>query len=180
MSSFAERLIGAATLDIKTYEEVEQDPEALTQAMLVIVGSALSGGVPLMRFTGLRGLVMGTIIALVGWVIWAGIIFIVGTKVMPEPNTKSDLNELLRTIGFASSPGLLRILGVIPFLGWAIGLAISVWMLLTTVVAVRQALDYTSTGRAVVVCILGWIVMMVVSFFLTVSFGAAALAGLPG
>lgn len=170
MASLVERMIGAATLDIKTYEEVEKDPEALTQALIVVVASAVAGGIGSLGVMGVRGLIWTTVMALVGWVLWAGVIFIIGTKVMPEPTTRSDMNELLRTIGFAASPGVLRVLGIIPFLGWVIGVAIMIWMLITGVVAVRQALDYTSTGRAVVVCLIGWVVMMAVMFVLTPLF----------
>lgn len=178
MASLVERMIGAATLDIKTYEEVEKDPEALTQALIVVVASAVAGGIGSLAVLGVRGLIWTTVSALVGWVLWAGVIFIIGTKVMPEPTTRSDINELLRTIGFAASPGVLRVLGIIPFLGWVIGIGIAIWMLITGVVAVRQALDYTSTGRAVVVCLIGWVVMMAVMFVLTPLFLAGgALTG---
>jgi hypothetical protein len=34
-------------------------------------------------------------------------------------------------------------------------------MLIAMVIAVRQALDYTSTLRAVGVCIIGWIIQMI-------------------
>ncbi len=103
---------------------------------------------------------------LVGWFIWAALTFLIGTKILPEPQTKADLGELLRTIGFSASPGVLRIFGMIPLLGGLIALAASVWMLVAMVVAVRQALDYTSTGRAVGVCAIGWLVQVAIFFTL--------------
>jgi hypothetical protein len=102
----------------------------------------------------------------VGWFIWAGLTFLIGTKILPEPQTKADLGELLRTIGFSASPGVLRIFGMIPLLGGLIALAASVWMLVAMIVAVRQALDYTSTGRAVGVCVIGWLVQVAIFFTL--------------
>jgi len=89
-------------------------------------------------------------------------VYIIGTKVLPEPQTRSDLGELLRTTGFAASPGLLRVLGVIPLIGGLIMPAVTIWMLVAMIIAVRQALDYQSTGRAVVVCLIGWVVFVVI------------------
>jgi len=94
---------------------------------------------------------------------WAGLTFLIGTKLLPEPQTQADFGQLLRSIGFSASPGVLRILGIIPILGWLISLAASIWMLVAMVIAVRQALDYKSTGRAVGVCLIGFVVYLVFS-----------------
>lgn len=103
---------------------------------------------------------MGTLFALLGWYVWAYLTYIIGTKLLPEPDTRADLGELLRTIGFSSSPGLIRILGIIPGLSGFVFFVASIWMFVAMVVAVRQALDYRSTVRAVGVCALGWIVQL--------------------
>jgi len=162
MSTFAERMIGAATLDVHTYEEVEADTTATTQAMVVVVLSSIAQGIGFLTQGGVLGFVVGAVGALIGWFIWAFLVYIIGTKVLPEPQTRSDLGELLRTTGFSASPGLLRVLGAIPLLGGLIMLAVSVWMLIAMIVAVRQALDYQSTGRAVGVCLIGWFVFVVI------------------
>ena len=107
MASFTERMIGAATLNVKTYEEVEHDESATPQAMAVVALSVIASGIGTAGFGGSRGLVGGLVAAAVGWVVWAGIIFVVGTKLLPEPSTKADFGQLLRTIGFAASPGIL-------------------------------------------------------------------------
>ena len=93
--------------------------------------------------------------------------YIIGTKILPEPQTRSDLGELLRTTGFSASPGLLRVLGVIPLFGGLIMLAVSIWMLVAMIIAVRQALDYQSTGRAVGVCLIGWFVFVMIVFMIS-------------
>jgi hypothetical protein len=107
---------------------------------------------------GFDGILIGTIVALVAWYVWAFLTYLIGTKLLPEPQTKADVGELLRTIGFSSSPGLIRILGIIPFLRGLVFLVAAVWMLVAMVIAVRQALDYQSTMRAVGVCLIGWII----------------------
>jgi hypothetical protein len=119
--------------------------------------------------------------ALVGWFIWALLTFFIGTKVLPEQQTHADLGQMLRVLGFAAAPGLFGILGFIPQLGWLVRVVIWIWQLAATVIAVRQALDYTSTGRAVGVCIIGWIVYMIVLFvFMTIFGGMAAMGGALG
>ena len=115
---------------------------------------------------------MGTIAALIGWYVWAYLTYLIGTKLLPEPQTKADVGELLRTIGFSSSPGLIRVLGIIPGLGGLVFLAASIWMLVAMVIAVRQALDYQSTGRAIGVCVIGWIVQILIFMLLGLVFGA--------
>ena len=167
MSTFAERMIGAATLDVHTYEEVEADTTAMTQAMGVVVLSSIAQGIGFLTQGGGMGFVAGAMGALIGWFIWAFLVYIIGTKVLPEPQTRSDLGELLRTTGFSASPGLLRVLGVIPLLGGLIMLAVSVWMLVAMIIAVRQALDYKSTGRAVGVCLIGWFIFVVIMLMIS-------------
>ena len=171
MSNFTNRMIRAAKLDVNLYEEVEADKGALGQAMGVVLLSGVAAGIGSIGAAGLTGILTGTITALVGWFIWAYITYIVGTKLLPQPQTKADYGELLRTIGFSSSPGLLRVFGFIPFLSGIIFIAASIWMLIAMVIAVRQALDYTSTLRAVGVCIIGWIIQIITLMLFFSTFG---------
>ena len=174
MTSFKDRIIRAAKLDVNLYEEVEADKGALGQAMAVVVLSSIAAGVGTIARGGLGGVLIGTITAIIGWYIWAYITYFIGTKLLPEPQTKADHGELLRTIGFSSSPGLIRALGIIPGIGAVIFLVASIWMLVAMVIAVRQALDYNSTLRAVGVCVIGWIIQMLFFMLLfSIFFGGA-------
>jgi len=173
MNNFLDRMIRAAKLDVNLYEEVEADSGSMRQAMGVVVLSSIAAGIGSIATSGLSGIFMGTIAALVSWYIWAYLTYFIGTKFLPEPQTSADLGELLRTIGFSSSPGLIRILGIIPGLGWIVFLVASIWMLVAMVIAVRQALDYESTLRAVGVCVIGWIIQMVIFALLFSVFGGA-------
>lgn len=171
MASLKDRIIRAAKLDVNLYEEVEADTTAMGQAMGVVILSSIAAGVGSIARGGLAGILIGTIAALIGWYIWAYLTYFIGTKFLPEPQTKADLGELLRTIGFSSSPGLIRVLGLIPGLQGLVFLAASIWMLVAMVIAVRQALDYKSTGRAVGVCAIGWIIQTLILVLLLSMFG---------
>ena len=171
MSSFVERVIGAAKLDAHIYEEVEHDRTAMAQAMTVVVLSAVAAGIGSLN-GGFGGLVAVSVAALVGWFIWGGLTYLIGTKLLPEANTKADIGEMLRTIGFSSAPGVLRIFGFVPVLGGVISFIASVWMLVAMVIAVRQALDYTSTNRALGVCAIGWLVYIAFAMLMAMAFGA--------
>ncbi len=178
MASFTERMIEAAKLNPNVYEEVEADTSATGQAMGVVVLSSVATGIGSLGMMGFSGLLWGTLSALIGWVVWAAVAFLVGTKLMPEPQTRSDMGELLRTTGFAASPGILRVVGVVPLVGWIIVFAASLWMLAAMVVAVRQALDYESTGRAIVVCVIGFVINVVIGMVIAGgAIGASALSG---
>lgn len=166
MSSYGNRIFRAMRLDPELYEEVEADKAANGQAVLTVVLSSLSAGVSGAISGGYYGLVLHTLVALLGWVVWAFLSFFIGTRLMPEPQTKANMGELLRCTGFSSAPGLLQVFGFLPGLGNAIRFAVAVWMLVAFVLAVRQALDYTSTLRALGVCAIGWIVLMSLNVFL--------------
>ncbi len=161
MSIFQDRMIRAAKLDVSLYEEVEADKSAMGQAMGVVVLSSVAAGVASFSITGISGVVIGTISALISWYVWAFITYLIGTKLLPEPQTSADHGELLRTIGFSSSPGVIRILGIIPGLYLLVSFVASVWMLVAMIIAVRQALDYNSTLRAVGVCLIGWVIQAI-------------------
>jgi len=174
MTNFKDRIMRAAKLDVNLYEEVEADKGALGQAMGVVVLSSIAAGVGSIARGGLGGILMGTIAALIGWYIWAYLTYFIGTRLLPEPQTKADYGELLRTIGFSSSPGLIRILGIIPGLAGVVFLVASIWMLIAMVIAVRQALDYQSTLRALGVCVIGWVIQMLVLLLLFSILGGSA------
>ncbi len=161
MPGIQERMIRAAKLDAQLYEEVEADRGAMGQATAVVILSAVAAGIGSMSQGGIGGILVLTLAALVSWYVWAFLTYLIGTRLLPEPATRADLGELLRTIGFSSSPGLIRLLGIIPGLTEIVFYVAGVWMLTAMVIAVRQALDYTSTLRAVGVCLIGWIIQAI-------------------
>jgi len=166
MAGLIDRMIRASKLDVNLYEEVEADKGATGQAAAIVVLSSVAAGIGSLGVFGIQGLLFMTLGALIGWLIWAFLTFIIGTRLLPEPQTKSDMGEMLRTIGFSSSPGVLRILGVIPVIGAIVNFVVGIWMFVAMIIAVRQALDYKSTWRAVGVCIIGFIVYIVIMLFI--------------
>ncbi len=174
MNPFMDRIIRAAKLDVNLYEEVEADTGALGQATGVVVLSSIAAGVGTIGRGGLGGILIGTVLALIGWYVWAYLTYFIGTKLHPEPQTKADHGELLRTIGFSSSPGLIRLLAVIPALAGIVFMVAQTWMLIAMVIAVRQALDYKSTWRAVGVCAIGWGIQILIFVLLFSLLGGSA------
>ena len=164
-------MLRAAKLDVELYEEVEHDEGALGEATTVVVLSAIAAGIGSIGTVGLMGLLVGTLGALLGWYVWAFLIYYIGTRLLPEAQTHADYGELLRTIGFASAPGVIRVVGIVPGLETIVFAVAGVWMLVAMVIAVRQALDYQSTGRAVGVCLIGWVVQLVFMVLLFAMFG---------
>ncbi|UCH50683.1 MAG: YIP1 family protein [Chloroflexota bacterium] len=178
-SSLISRMVRAAKLEVNLYEEVEADTKATMPAMWVVVIASVAAGIGAgiagiiaghgaMAFVW--GLLGGVAVALVGWLAWAGITYLLGTTVLKGPKTSATWGELLRTIGFAQSPGVLKVLSFIPYLGGLISFAASIWMLIATVIGVRQALD-VSTGRAIAVCIVGWLIYFLLGLLLALLLG---------
>jgi hypothetical protein len=173
MSSFINRMIGAAKLDVSIYEEVEHDSSATGPAAGVVILASIAAGIGALGAASFGVFILALIGTLIGWVIWAVVAWLVGTKLLPQPQTEADIGQLLRTMGFAAAPGVLRIFDIIPAIGGIIALIVSIWMLVAMVVAVRQALDYDNTWRAIGVVVIGWIIFWLIGLLI----GGAAMYG---
>jgi hypothetical protein len=164
LTSFIGRIVGAAQLRVAIYEEVEADATATVQAMVVVLIASVAAGIGSVGLgeSGVRSIVLGTIGSLVGWVVWAFMTYVIGTRLLPEPQTQADIGQLMRTLGFAQAPSLARVLAVIPVVGPLLLVLVLIWVLVAMVIAVRQALDYSSTWRAIAVCGIGWVIAIAV------------------
>lgn len=154
--SLTERMMGAAKLDASTYEEVEADSTATGQAAMVVAIVAVAQAIGASGH-GMGGIIAGLIAAFFGWLIWSGITYVIGDKVLGGTAT---MGEMLRTIGFAQSPGVLYILAIIPGLGWIVRFAVAIWILVAGIIAIRQALDF-GTGKAILTAVLGWLAVII-------------------
>jgi hypothetical protein len=157
------RMIGAARLDAHTYEEVEANPATTAGAIFVVLAASVAAaiGIGVTDPAGILGVTLG---ALATWLVWVGLTYIIGTRVIPEGGTHSTIGEVVRTTGFSAAPGVLRIFGFLPVIGWAIFFGVTIWMLFAFVVAIRQAMDFQSSARALLVCLLGWLIHGVLFF----------------
>jgi Yip1 domain len=164
--TFGDRVVGAMKLDPNAFEDVERDPTAIGQSVGVIVLAAVAAGIGNIYWGGLTGIVRGAIGSIIGFLVWSLIIWLVGTKAMPEPTTKADYPETFRVLGFAAAPGLASVITIIPILGWILMFAIWAWQIAAMVIAVRQVLDYSTTGKAIVVVLIGFAINIAVSLLL--------------
>jgi hypothetical protein len=164
MASLGERMVGAMKADVKTFQEIEADPTAMGQALTVIVIAGVASLIGNIFRSGVFVGMMSLVVSLVGYALWSLLVVLIGTKLMPEPTTKADFNEAFRVVGFTAAPGVFNVLAIVPFLGPLISFVISLWMLVIGVIAVREVLDYSNTGRAIVVCLLAMLVVWIVTF----------------
>ncbi len=173
MGLFAYRLVGAALLDASVYEGIEADPSALRQALVAVLLSSVAAGFGAAGWHGphLSTIAVVSLIALVTWIAWAMLMFQIGARMLPGPDTESSLTELMRTIGFAAAPGVLQVLAILPRITTPVFVVCWIWMFAATVVAVRQALDYHSTARTLAVCGLAAGGSIVMAIVLGVLFG---------
>lgn len=174
MASLTDRMIGAAMLSVATYEEVEADQTATSQAAIVVAIVAVAGAIGNYFRHGGRGIIGAVIAAFVGWLLWAGITYFIGTRLFGGTAT---VGEMLRTLGFAQSPGVILVLAIVPILGWLVIAAVAVWQLVAGIIAIRQALDFT-TGKAILTALIGWVVVWIINAIVLASlFGSALVAG---
>jgi len=152
------KMIRAAKLDVQLYEEVEKDIGVTKEAFLVVLIGAVCNGIGSVGMLGAKGIITGLISGIIGWLLWSAVIYLIGVKIFKHT---SDMGELLRCLGFAYSPNVLSILGIIPGIGIVIRLIASIWTLVAVVIAARQALD-CGTGRAILISVLGFIAFGIV------------------
>ena len=163
MAGFGERVVGAMKLRAATFEDVEHDTTATGQAAAVVLLASVATAIGWSAPGGQFAIVRSVVGALVGWGLSATLIWFVGTKMLPQRNTEADLGQILRACGFAQAAGMLHVIALVPVLGWFISLfVIAIWVLIANVIAVRQALDYEDTPRAVAVCAIAWVAQVVI------------------
>jgi Yip1 domain len=176
--TFGDRIVGAMKLDPNTFEDIERDPTAMGQAVGVIALAAVSLGLGNIWYGGITGILFGICTSLIGYAFWSVVVWLVGTKLMPDPATKADFPEAFRVIAFAAAPGILGAVTIIPLLGWLLMVVIWLWSIAAMVVAVKAVLDYTDTFKAVIVVVIGFIAYLVVWGTITMmTLGAAMLGG---
>lgn len=159
--SLTERMMGAALLKVDVYEEVEADAGATGQAAIVVGIAGLAAAIG-SADAGAGGFLGWIIATYLGWLLWSGLTYLIGDKLLGGTAT---WGELLRTIGFAQTPRVLLLLAIVPLLGWLIRLAVAIWLLIAGVIAIRQALDF-STGKAILTALLGWIAAVILAALL--------------
>ncbi len=168
-NTMVQRMIGAARLDVHTYEEVERDSSATQQALIVVILASIAGGIGALDDGGVA-LIGGVIGGVVQWAVLAFVCYFVGTRFLGSTNTQADWGQLARTLGFAYTPAILGILGFIPVVEWIVALIVFVWVIATTIIAIRQALDF-STGRAVATAIISVIISSIAVAIVYTIFG---------
>lgn len=151
-----DRMMGAARLDLATFNEVEHDSSLTTQAAVVVMLVALAKAIGAWD-VGPTSAVVTAVASLVGWLIWAGVTYVIGDKLLGGTAT---WGELLRTLGFAQAPGVLLVFGVLPLIGGLLAFVVSLWTLVAGIIGIREALDF-STGKAVITAVLGWLALVI-------------------
>lgn len=171
MGLFAYRLMGAAMLDGGMYEGIEADSRTTTQALAAVVLASIAAGLGAGEWLGPRwiSIAVGTALAVITWSAWAMLVFQIGTRLLPEPQTRADWGQLLRTTGFAAAPGLILVLGIMDTGRAAIFTVAGMWMFIAMVFAVKHALDFRSSVRALAVC------GVAAGLTLLLAFGASAV-----
>jgi hypothetical protein len=173
MADLTGRMVGAMKADVATLTEIENDPNAMGQALTVIVIAGVASLIGNVFRNGIGMGVFSLISSIVSYVLFSLFVYLIGVKVMPEPTTKADFNETFRVIGFAASPGIFNVAAIVPFLGPFISLLVGIWGLVIGVIAVREVLDYSNTGRAIIVALVAGIACMIVVFIVLAPILAA-------
>lgn len=145
------RMLRAARLEALLYEEVEAERRSISQALIVVLLAAAAGGAAsALSGRSFERILVDVLEPLTLWVVGSVFTYMVGATFFRGPETSTDYAEVLRTTGFAFTPGVLRLAGALPWPGIAtvVTYAADSWMLVAGIVAVRQALDFT-TWRAI-------------------------------
>lgn len=164
MADLTGRMVGAMKADVSTLTEIENDPAAFGQAITVIVIAGIASLIGNIFRAGIGAGIFGLVSSVISYLLFALFVYLIGVKVMPEPSTKADFNETFRVLGFAAAPGVFNVLAIIPVLGILVSFVIWIWSLVIGVIAIREVLDYSNTGRAIIVAVIAWVLCMIVIF----------------
>lgn len=156
MTLLFRRFVGALALSPAAFEDIEADGLAAMQSVIVVLAACLAGGFGAIGFgaVGATGFVAGAVMVLGAWLVWVGVIAAIGTSSLAEPQTRSNVRELLRVLGFAAAPGVFLAFAAMRTAAPIVIVIVAAWMTAAAVIGVRQALDYRHTGRAVAVCVI--------------------------
>ena len=174
INRLTERLKGVLRLQAVTFEEIERDPKALVEALLVVVVVAITALIGSLGNEGERGLLSGLTAAIVGWLVFSALCYVVGTRFFSNPETSSSWGELLRVLGYAEAPNALAVVGFIPLVGGLIAGIGSVWALLAAILGVRQALEMPY-ARAAAVAVVAWVIRLALQLLIALIFGVTSL-----
>ena len=152
---FLNRIYRSIKIDPEVFEEVQKDKNATIGAAIVVVLSSLAAGIGASHL-GMVNFFLAPVLSLISWFVWAYIVYFVGVKLFPDLKTKTTHVALLRSIGFSSAPGIIRIFGFNQDLMTVTFIGSAFWMLACMVVAVKQTLSYKSLWKALGVVIIAW------------------------
>ncbi len=152
-----DRMLGAALLEVETYQEAAIAPSLKRQAVLVVIITALAAGVGNLG-GGLTGLLLAGLATVFGWGLFALVAYWIAIKRYHVPRTYDNLNATLRVLGLASTPRLFLLFTFIPGIGFLVGLAAHAWLLIAAVLALDTALDMDRRS-AILAAIGGWLPM---------------------
>lgn len=168
MALFFQRLKLALMVNQDFYEEVINDPKTQGHSLWVVALFAMTASFGIFSRVSGTAVNINLMVTLITWYIWAFTTYYIGTHFFSEKDTPRDRKAVMRIIGFASAPGILRLFSFIPYLSGLILLLSSVWMIYAASLALKRALNYTSMARAVGVTVLSFALSTFVQFILLV------------
>ncbi len=178
MATFLERLRLAFTVNSDFYEEIISDPKTQAHSLWVVAIFAMAASFGTFGRAGGTAVNISLFVTLFSWYIWAFTTYYLGTRFFAETDTPKDKKTIMRVMGFASAPGILRIFGLIPHLSGLLFIVSSLWMLYASATGLKKALNYSSMSRAVGLTLASYILSLVVQAILMVMlFQLLAVSG---
>ena len=169
-----ERVKGVLRLQTSAFEEIEQSRSATLGALLVVVVVAIAAAIGGLGDDGSNGVLSAVSGAVVSWIVFSALCYVIGTRFLASPETKATWGELLRVLGFAEAPNVLAIVAFIPLFGGLVAAIGSIWALLAAILGIKQALEIPYP-RAAIVAVVAWVARLVLLFTIALIFGVTAL-----
>ena len=180
MKNYLSRIFRAAKLDRTLYQEAVDDPKFFGQAIITVIAYSSFSGIGGFGLAGGSGINIGMASTLIAWYVWAFTTYFIGAKFFRESDEPVERKAVYRAMGFATAPGLLRIFGLVPSIGSLIVLLVSIWVIVASVIAVKEVFNYSSNWRALGVCLVALVASIFVQIMLLVilfqAFGVSEYA----
>ena len=156
MKPIFKRMQRAIMLDQTLFDEIVADPSIQGQSVWVVAIFAMTTAFGTFSMISGTAVNIGLITTIITWYIWAFSVFYVGTRILGPMSEGSDRKTIMRVVAFASAPGVIRLLGVIPKITMIILAISSIWILIAAVMGLKKVFVQATTAKITMVCVGSW------------------------
>ncbi|MDP6822412.1 MAG: hypothetical protein QF554_03890 [Dehalococcoidia bacterium] len=140
----ASRVVNAALLNRRTFRGIQEDPTGTAQVYILVGAAAIAAGIGTLGDLSL--VVQNVLLTVAGWLIYAHVAWFMRSYIFDTIHAEASRPNMLRVVGIAYGPGLLRAFGFFPGVGEFVFVAATIWIVVGIAVGLRSTLAFENYG----------------------------------